>query len=145
MPMQLNLQRSSAESSVDGASDVPGASPMQAQVARLRALRKGGATSVESDVFVPLSHLVVEPQEQLNALVVVGSPPNLDLIEELVGMLDIKAAAPRAIARIYPVKHGSAERLAVLISAVVPTAIPLQTHSSKRICLRQFLRLEQMP
>jgi type II secretion system protein D len=101
---------------VDGASDVPGASPMQAQVARLRALRKGGATSVESDVFMPLSHLVIEPQEQLNALVVVGSPPNLDLIEELVGMLDIRAAAPRAIARIYPVKHGSAERLAVLIS-----------------------------
>jgi type II secretion system protein D len=100
---------------IKGSTDLPGASPMQAQVARLRTLRSDTGPSVESDVFVPLSRLVIEPQEQLNALLVVGSAPNVELIEELVAMLDIKAAAPSALARIYPVEHGSAERLATLI------------------------------
>lgn len=100
---------------VKGSTDLPGASPMQAQVARLRTLRSNTGPSVESDVFVPLSRLVIVPQEQLNALVVVGSAPNVELIEELVAMLDIEAAAPSALARIYPVEHGSAERLATLI------------------------------
>ena len=100
---------------IEGSTDLPGASPMQSQVARLRTLQDHGRPSVESDVFVPLSRLVVEPQEQINALIVVGSAPNVELIEELVAMLDIEAAAPSALARIYPIEHGSAERLGSLI------------------------------
>ena len=100
---------------IDGQSDLPGATPMQNQVARLRAMREGGTRAVESDVFVPLSRLMVKADPQLNALVVVASPPNLALVEELVAMLDIEAAAPGAAVRVYAVKHGSAGRIATVI------------------------------
>ena len=103
---------------VEGQSDLPGATPMQNQVARLRAMREGGARAVESDVFVPLSRLMVRADSQLNALVVVASPPNLGLVEELVAMLDIEAAAPGAGVRVYAVKHGSAGRISAVISEV---------------------------
>ena len=52
---------------------------------------------------------MVRADAQLNALVVVASPPNLALVEELVAMLDIEAAAPGAAVRVYAVQHGSAE------------------------------------
>ena len=100
---------------IDGQSDLPGATPMQNQVARLRAMRAGGTRAVESDVFVPLARLMVKADAQLNALVVVASPPNLALVEELVAMLDIEAAAPGAAVRVYAVQHGSAERITTVI------------------------------
>ena len=99
---------------VQGQSDDPGASPLQRQVARLRSIRSGVGRAIESEVFVPLSRLVVRADQQLNALVVVASPPNLALIEDLVGMLDIEAAAPGALVRTYAVDHGSAERISAL-------------------------------
>ena len=99
---------------VEGQSDDPGASPLQRQVARLRSVRAGGGRAIESEVFVPLSRLVVRADEQLNALVVVASPPNLSLINDLVGMLDIEAAAPGALVRTYALEHGSAERISAM-------------------------------
>ena len=100
---------------VEGQTEIPGATPMQLQVARMRAMRQGGDRAVESDIFVPLSRLMVKADPQLNALVVVASPPNLSLVEELVAMLDIEAAAPGAAVRIYAVEHGSSERIAAVI------------------------------
>jgi type II secretion system protein D len=100
---------------VEGQTDIPGGTPMQNQVARMRAMRIGGDRVVESDVFVPLSRLMVRADSQLNALVVVASPPNLSLVEELVAMLDIEAAAPGAAVRIYAVEHGSSERITTVI------------------------------
>jgi type II secretion system protein D len=100
---------------IEGQTDLPGATPMQNQIARLRAMRPGGTRAVESDVFVPLSRLMVKADPQLNALVVVASPANLALVEELVAMLDIEAAAPGAAVRIYAVVHGSAERITTVI------------------------------
>ncbi|MCP4496015.1 MAG: hypothetical protein GY825_04450 [Phycisphaeraceae bacterium] len=100
---------------VEGQTDIPGGTPMQNQVARMRAMRLGGDRAVESDVFVPLSRLMVKADSQLNALVVVASPPNLSLVEELVAMLDIEAAAPGAAVRIYAVEHGSSERITTVI------------------------------
>ena len=103
---------------VEGQSDDPGASPLQRQVARLRSVRAGAGRAIESEVFVPLSRLVVRADEQLNALVVVASPPNLELINDLVGMLDIEAAAPGALVRTYAVEHGSAERISSLAKEI---------------------------
>jgi len=100
---------------IEGQSDLPGATPMQNQVARLRAMRPGGTRAVESDVFVPLARLMVKADAQLNALVVVASPQNLAMVEELVAMLDIEAAAPGAAVRVYAVQHGSAERITTVI------------------------------
>lgn len=103
---------------VQGQSELPGATPLQRQVARLRSLRDGARRAVDSEVFVPLSRLLVRADEQLNALVVVASPPNLALVEDLVAMLDVEAAAPGALVRIYAVENGSAERIASLAKEI---------------------------
>ena len=46
---------------VDGHTELAGATPLQNQVARMRALREGGDRAVEGDVFVPLSRVLVRP------------------------------------------------------------------------------------
>ena len=45
----------------------------------------------------------------------VGTPINIEIVSELVGMLDIEAASPEALVRIYPVQHASATRLGQMI------------------------------
>jgi len=99
---------------VEGSTDLPQANPLQRQIGRLRMARmdENGGRVLEADVFQPMTRLVIRPQSQLNALILVGTPKNLEVITELVGMLDIEAASPSAAVRIYPVEHASASRLA---------------------------------
>ncbi|MCP3904428.1 MAG: hypothetical protein GY715_12440 [Planctomycetes bacterium] len=98
---------------VRGMTEAPQSSPLQTQVGRLRMARMEGGEGrvLESDVFHPMSRLVIRPSEQLNALILIGSPVNLDIVSELVSMLDVEAASPDATVRIYPVKNASAARL----------------------------------
>ncbi|MCH8006763.1 MAG: hypothetical protein IH888_11125, partial [Planctomycetes bacterium] len=93
-------------------------SPMQRQVARLRLARlnENGGRVLESDLYAPMTHLLIRPEPKLNALVLVGTPMNLEVVTELVAMLDIEAAAPGASVRIYAIEHASATRLANTIT-----------------------------
>lgn len=102
---------------VRGTTTLPQASPIQKQVGRLRMARQNGAEGqiVEADVFRPMTQLVIRPEPQLNSLVVVGTPANLDVVGELVAMLDVEAAAPGNAVRIYPVENASAAKLAVTV------------------------------
>ncbi len=102
---------------VDGAQNLPQSTPLQNQIARIRTAQgQGGAPGAASDVFVPMTRLVVRADEQLNALVVVGTRSNLDAIQELVAMFDIEQRSRDNRVRIYPVKHASASRLQTTIS-----------------------------
>jgi type II secretory pathway component GspD/PulD (secretin) len=103
---------------VDGAADRSQATPLQRQVARLRLARldENGGRVLEADLYAPMSRLVIRPEPKINALVLVGTPMNLEVVSELVQMLDVEAAAPGALVRIYPVEHASATRLAVTIT-----------------------------
>lgn len=94
---------------VDGIGTLPQSNPLQAQVGRIRLAQ--GENVVESEVFQPMTRLVVRPDEQLNALILVGTPKNLAVVEELVRTLDIEAASPDATIRIYPIQNASAARL----------------------------------
>ncbi len=91
---------------------------IQRQVGRLRVTADGGKISddpegaPQSDFFVPLSRLVIRPDSQLNALLVVGTPDNIEIVTALVAQLDIPAAAPDAAVRVYALNHGSAGRVA---------------------------------
>ncbi len=99
---------------VRGATDLAQSTPIQRQVARLRMARlpENGPAVLEADVFSPMTRLVIRPEPQLNALVLVGTPTNLEVVHELVRMLDVEAASPGSLVRIYPVEHASATRLA---------------------------------
>ncbi|MHC4219644.1 MAG: secretin N-terminal domain-containing protein, partial [Planctomycetota bacterium] len=99
---------------VEGATNRAQSSPLQLQVARLRMARldENGGRVLESDVFSPMTRLVIRPEPKLNALVLVGTPMNLEVVTELIGMLDVESAAPEGLVRIYPVEHATATRLA---------------------------------
>ena len=103
---------------VEGATSLPQATAMQRQVGRLRMARLdgNGGQVLEADIFSPMTRLVIRPEPQLNAIVLVGTPANLEIVTELVTMLDVPAASPSAVVRVYPVEHASAARLATTIT-----------------------------
>ncbi|MFO0874387.1 MAG: secretin N-terminal domain-containing protein [Phycisphaerales bacterium] len=100
------------------------ASPLQKQVARLRLMRRNGGqlpdagTPIESDYFQPLTRTVIRAEPHMNALLVVATPANIDVVSELVKLLDVEAASPAASVRIYPVQHASAAKLAALVTRI---------------------------
>ncbi len=107
---------------VEGSTKLPEASPMQKQIGRIRMARMGqkngepAAEVVEGDVFVAMGNLVIRPEPQLNALIVVGSRGNVDIVQELIRQLDIEAASPASLVRIYPLQNASAARLAPTVT-----------------------------
>ncbi|MHC4416411.1 MAG: secretin N-terminal domain-containing protein [Planctomycetota bacterium] len=117
---------------VEGAQDRVQSSPLQRQVARLRMARikENGGRVLEADLFSPMTRLVIRPEPQLNALVLVGTPMNLEVVTELVQMLDIEAASPGATVRIYPLEHASAARLAATITRLFDQQV--QTRAIRR-------------
>lgn len=93
---------------------------LRSQFARLRMLRKGVDPTdpnarIEADLFAPLTGLVITPEEQLNALIVVGTPTNIAVIEELARSLDVEAAAASNTVRIYPLKAAAADRVEAIV------------------------------
>ncbi|MBL9149386.1 MAG: hypothetical protein JNM94_11895 [Phycisphaerae bacterium] len=103
---------------VEGSTKLPEATPLQKQIGRLRMARmnENGGAVLEGDVFVPMAQLVIRAEAQLNALVVVGSRANVDIVRELVKQLDVEAASPAALVRVYPLANASAARLATTIT-----------------------------
>lgn len=102
---------------VGGRQDLPDAIALQRQVGRLRVAldEDGKAREVEGDIFRPMTELLVRPDRPSNALVAVGSPGNLEVVEALVAMLDVEAAAPGATVRTFAIQHASAGRVATLL------------------------------
>ncbi len=103
---------------VDGSTNLPESGPLQKQVGRIRMARANpgaAATSIESDVFVPFTQLVIRPDMSTNSLVLVASTQNLEIVLELVKLLDTEAAAPGALVRIYPLENASASRIGPLL------------------------------
>ncbi|MFM1803492.1 MAG: Type secretion system protein precursor [Planctomycetota bacterium] len=104
---------------VEGSKTLPESGPLQKQVGRIRMARapRGDqpARAIESDVFVPFSQLVIRPEPATNALVLVGSTQNLEIIEELVRQLDTEAAAPGSVVRIFPLENATAGRIGPML------------------------------
>ncbi len=101
---------------VNGATNLPQSTPIQQQIGRLRMARSQPngqeAKVIEADVFQPMTQLLVKPEPQMNALVCVGTPANLDVVEEFVRLLDVEASAPENSVRIYPLSFASAAKVA---------------------------------
>ena len=104
---------------VDGSTKLPEAAPLQKQVGRIRAARTAPdgtpVAAIESEIFVPFSQLVIRAEPALRALILVGTVQNMDLVVELIKQLDVEAAAPGSLVRVYPVAHASASRIAPLL------------------------------
>lgn len=104
---------------VRGLGDTPEAVGIQRQVGRLRLVLSGddGADPrrIESDIFAPMAGLVVTPEENLNALVVIGTPTNIGVVRELVKTLDVELASANNAVRVIPLQHAAAERVSGII------------------------------
>ncbi|MEL7472372.1 MAG: secretin N-terminal domain-containing protein [Planctomycetota bacterium] len=107
---------------VESAPSTPEAEALRRQVGRLRMAIEGDSIEPgemsSSDVFMPLTSLVIAPEPAANALLVIGSPANLALVRELVSMLDVEAAAAGNQVRVYPLEHAAAERVAGLATQI---------------------------
>ncbi len=108
---------------VQGLSLTPEALGLQKQVGRLRMAKAGRdmndpANRVEADLFAPLSGLVIAPEAQLNALIVVGSSANIQVVKELVAMLDVEAASAANTVRVFPLQRAAADRVAAMVGGL---------------------------
>jgi type II secretion system protein D len=106
---------------VQGLTAPPEAAGLQRQVGRLRMARSGRDLSepgarLEADLFAPLTGLVITPEANLNALIVIGSTGNIAIVRELVAMLDVEAAAASNTVRIFALQHAAADRVAAMLS-----------------------------
>lgn len=117
---------------VRGLQDTPESEALRRQVGRLRVLRENpGAVrqaqateqgepgiptfDLQSRLFAPMSTLTIVAEEDLNALLVVGSPENIAIVQELATMLDVPAAARSGSVRVYPMEHAAADRIATIV------------------------------
>ncbi|HZW10966.1 MAG TPA: secretin N-terminal domain-containing protein [Phycisphaerales bacterium] len=108
---------------IEGTRATPEADGLQRQVARLRVLAAGGDPTspdarIESDLFVPLASLIVEPEPDTNTLIVVGTPANISVVRELVGSLDVELAGAGNAVRLFPLEHAAADRVASVLADV---------------------------
>jgi type II secretion system protein D len=105
---------------VKGLAATPESIGLQRQFGRLRMVQDGknaadpGAT-VAADLFAPLTGLVITSDDQLNALLVVGTPSNNTVVKQLVAMLDVEAASAANTVHVYPLVYASADRVAGVV------------------------------
>ncbi len=104
---------------------------LQRQFGRLRMIAQGAASippaqaeagtplaqdgTLQSDLFAPLTGLVIVPEEQLNALLVVGSPANNAVVRALVAQLDVEQASAKNTVRVFPLRFAAADRVAGVV------------------------------
>lgn len=105
---------------IEGLGETPEEIGLQRQIGRLRIVAGGGELDdpAAADLFAPLSGLVIEPEEDLGALIVVGTPTNIDAVRRLVEMLDVEQAAAGNQVRVIPLRFAEAGRVAGVISQV---------------------------
>ncbi len=108
---------------VTGVGRTPEADALRRQVGRLRVLQAGGDPTdpsqfAETDLVAPLSGLLITPETQLNALIVVGSEANVNAVRELVSMLDVEAASASNEVRVFPLRFAAADRVAQIVRQV---------------------------
>ncbi len=105
---------------VSGLADTPEAVGLQRQVGRLRLVLAGEdgeeIRQVDSDIFAPMSGLVITAEENLNALIVIGTPTNIGVVRELVKMLDVELASASNSVRVLPLEHAAAERVSGIVN-----------------------------
>ena len=73
---------------------------------------------IQADRFAPLSTLLVVPEPNLRAIIVVGSRANAQAVGELVKLLDVPAAAAENSVRIFSLKVAAADRVASILREV---------------------------
>lgn len=98
---------------VRGVGTTPEAIGLREQIGRLRLVVEGRDAGgvVTSDLYASMSRLVIEAEENLNALIVIGTPTNIGVVRALVEQLDVEQAAAGNTVRVIPLQRASADRV----------------------------------
>lgn len=107
----------------DGQSTSAEAERLQQQIARIRIVQAGKdptdpSAKLEADLFAPMTSLLIQAEESLNALIVVSTPANARVVGELVKLLDVEAAGADNVVRLFPLEHAAADRVAGIVSDI---------------------------
>jgi type II secretion system protein D len=107
---------------VRGMTLTPEAVGLQKQFGRLRMSTDGKAidpkdptSTVQADLFAPVTGLVITADEPLNALIVVGTPSNIKIVKALADQLDVEAASAANTVRVFPLQFAASERVSGLV------------------------------
>ncbi|MCX5691625.1 MAG: hypothetical protein NTV94_17845, partial [Planctomycetota bacterium] len=116
------LSKKLQEVLVRGMALTPESVGMQKQFGRLRMSADGKAidpqkpeSAIQADLFAPVTGLVINADEQLNALIIVGTPANNKIVQAMVAQLDVEAASAANAVRIFPLVHASSDRVAGVV------------------------------
>ncbi|USN98216.1 MAG: hypothetical protein H6810_08490 [Phycisphaeraceae bacterium] len=118
----VTLSRKLNEVLVKGVGQTPDAIGLREQIGRLRLVLDQGEgvdpKEVKSDLFTPMSNLLITPEENLNALIVIGTPTNLEVVRALVGQLDVELASAGNDVRVIPLENAAADRVAGVVQNI---------------------------
>lgn len=108
---------------VRGLAATPEAIGLQKQFGRLRIVDENKAPGqpggvLEADLFAPVTGLVINADEEVNALIVIGTPRNAAVVKRLVSMLDVEAASAANTVRVFPLRYAAADRVAAVVKDV---------------------------
>lgn len=103
---------------INGLTDTPESQALQRQAGRIRLATAGGNPEeiLNADLFTAAGTLLIEPEPNMGALLVLGSPSNIRVVRELVSMLDVEAASASNTVRLFPLEHAAADRILNVIS-----------------------------
>lgn len=107
---------------VRGLTIAPESVGMQKQFGRLRMSLDGKsvdpadkANTITADLFAPVTGLVIAADEQLNALLVIGTPANNKIVRAMVAQLDVEAASAANTVRVFPLVNAASDRVSNML------------------------------
>lgn len=128
---------------VRGIGETPEAIGLQQQIGRLRLVIEQGADprTVPSDIFAPMSGLFVTPEETINALIVVGTPTNIEVVRALTDQLDVELASADNRVRVIPLEFAAADRVSGVLEEIFDERADLDsTRPEDRLIISVDLR-----
>lgn len=109
---------------VRGLNTTPEAAGLQRQFGRLRMMQEAPTPNgtpntaptpgdyLQADLFAPVTGVVITADENMNALLIVGTPSNNAVVKALVAQLDVESASAANTVRVFPLRFAAAERVA---------------------------------
>lgn len=103
---------------VDGLTDTPESEALRRQAGRIRLAATGaeGEQIRTADLFTAAGTLIIEAEPNVRALLVLGSPANIEVVRGLVTMMDVEAAAASNRVRLFPLRHAAADRILGIVT-----------------------------
>lgn len=105
---------------VRGLTDTPESEALRRQAGRIRLASTGaeGEAVRSADLFTAAGTLIIEPEPNMRALLVLASPANIEVVRGLAGLMDVEAADAANRVRLFPLEHAAADRVLSIVTGL---------------------------